>query len=99
MALPYREGTTSGVLKLALAFGKPVIATTVGDFVEQVPQGGGILVQNDTSGTKGFINAIDVIRGHHQSYAGVMKHAQKNADWSAIALKVVQHLERVPLGA
>ncbi|MDP3455947.1 glycosyltransferase family 4 protein [Methyloversatilis sp.] len=34
VALPYREGTTSGVLKVAMAFGKPVIASDVGDISE-----------------------------------------------------------------
>ena len=37
IALPYLEGTTSGVLKLALAFGKPVVATNVGDFQSKYP--------------------------------------------------------------
>lgn len=34
VALPYTEGTTSGVLKLAVAFNKPVLWTDVGDFPE-----------------------------------------------------------------
>ena len=44
VALPYLEGTTSGVLKLAIAFGIPVIATQVGDFSEEIPMGAGRIV-------------------------------------------------------
>ncbi|MFG6447014.1 glycosyltransferase [Roseateles sp. BYS180W] len=44
VALPYLEGTTSGVLKLALAFARPVLATDVGDFKEQIGQKYGLCV-------------------------------------------------------
>lgn len=45
VVLPYLEGTTSGVLKLAASFGKPVIATRVGDIAEMVNDGDGLLVE------------------------------------------------------
>ena len=44
VALPYREGSTSGVLKVAMAFGKPVIATPVGDMAETVEPSFGVLL-------------------------------------------------------
>ena len=34
--LPYKEGSTSGVLKVAMAFGVPAIATKVGELPEAV---------------------------------------------------------------
>lgn len=92
VALPYLEGTTSGVLKLALAFHKPVIATTVGDLPEQVPSGGGILVPADGSIPENFLEAIETIRGDYPSYAAAMEYEQKNADWGDIARKVILHL-------
>lgn len=36
VALPYLEGTTSGVMKLAMAFARPVVCTDVGDFSESL---------------------------------------------------------------
>lgn len=45
VAMPYLEGTTSGVLKLALAFGKPVVATPIGDVPETVGTDTGVLVR------------------------------------------------------
>lgn len=47
VALPYREGTTSGVLKLAMAFGKPVIASDVGDIAETLGSWPGCLISKD----------------------------------------------------
>ena len=44
VALPYREGTTSGVMKLAMAFSKPVIASDVGDLRETLHDWPGRLV-------------------------------------------------------
>ncbi|PPE75636.1 hypothetical protein C3942_01710 [Solimonas fluminis] len=39
VALPYREGSTSGVFKLAVEFGVPVVCTDVGDLGDAVRQG------------------------------------------------------------
>lgn len=39
VALPYRESTTSGVLKIAMAFDLPVIATALGEIPEFVKDG------------------------------------------------------------
>lgn len=44
VALPYTEGTTSGVLKLAMAFGKPVLWTDIGDFPETMKSWSGLLL-------------------------------------------------------
>jgi glycosyltransferase involved in cell wall biosynthesis len=92
VALPYLEGTTSGVLKLALAFGKPVIATTVGDLPEQLPVGAGILVAADGAIPENFLKAIETIRGNYPGYASAMQSGQKNADWGEIARQVILHL-------
>ena len=43
---PYREGSTSGVLKIAMAFGKPVIASDVGDMTETMKDWPGILISS-----------------------------------------------------
>ena len=39
VALPYREGSTSGVFKLAVEFGVPVVCSDVGDLGEAARQG------------------------------------------------------------
>lgn len=44
VVLPYTNATQSGVIPMAFAFGKMVIATNVGSLAEQVPTGTGLLV-------------------------------------------------------
>jgi glycosyltransferase involved in cell wall biosynthesis len=39
VAAPYREGTTSGVYRLGVAFGRPVVATEIGDLRESIARG------------------------------------------------------------
>ena len=49
LIIPYIEATQSGVIPLAYALGKPVIATRVGGIPEQVPADCGIIIPpNDT---------------------------------------------------
>lgn len=47
--LPYINATQSGVIPMAFAFGKMVIATNVGALSEQVPEGTGILTKVDAT--------------------------------------------------
>ncbi|MBN8767503.1 MAG: glycosyltransferase family 4 protein [Thiobacillus sp.] len=47
VALPYTEGSTSGVLKLAMAFSKPVLWTDVGDFPEAMKSWTGVQVDKN----------------------------------------------------
>jgi len=53
VALPYLEGTTSGVLKLSVAFSRAVLATDVGDLREMLAHGGGVLIDSDEAGLAG----------------------------------------------
>lgn len=46
VALPYLEGTTSGVMKLAMAFQRPVVCTDIGDFVESLNHWPGLLISH-----------------------------------------------------
>ena len=94
VALPYLEGTTSGVLKLALAFGKPVVATRVGDFPEQVPTGAGVLIENDDVIVVSLCDAIEQIKSNQFSYTTAMSTSNHDAQWPAIADRVVAYLEK-----
>jgi glycosyltransferase involved in cell wall biosynthesis len=83
--LPYLEGTTSGVLKLALAFGVPVVATRVGDFPEQLPEGAGILVSPDGDLVARLVDAIALVRQSQDVYAQAMARAATTCAWADIA--------------
>jgi len=60
LVLPYRQATQSALPLIAAAFGLPVVATSVGAFVEDVPRVGGILVPpGDASAlAKGMLQAV-----------------------------------------
>ncbi|MBU1363485.1 MAG: glycosyltransferase [Gammaproteobacteria bacterium] len=93
IALPYREGTTSGVLKLALAFGKPVVASRVGDFPEQIPAGAGVLFEADKALARHLEVAIREIAGNFSGYSAAMQAAGGDAQWPDIANRVVNYLK------
>jgi glycosyltransferase involved in cell wall biosynthesis len=93
VALPYLEGTTSGVLKLALAFEKPVIATKVGDFPEQVPAGAGLFIENDSTISSALCTAITTIESNQASFTSAMATAGRNAQWPDIAARLMQYLK------
>ncbi|HRH78557.1 MAG TPA: glycosyltransferase, partial [Cellvibrionaceae bacterium] len=92
IALPYLEGTTSGVLKLALAFGKPVVATNVGDFPEQVPDGAGIFIEPDRLNSD-LPKALMSIRENLTGFVAAMRTGGANAQWHDIATKTYNFLE------
>ncbi|MDP2867928.1 MAG: glycosyltransferase [Methyloversatilis sp.] len=94
VALPYLEGTTSGVLKLALAFGKPVVATRVGDFPEQIPAGAGELIESDASIAGSLVAAIQKIREKYSDYAKAMGTARGAAEWADIAASIYNYLRK-----
>lgn len=93
VALPYLEGTTSGILKLALAFGKPVVATRVGDFPEQVPAGGGLIIDNDGGIPASLCNALETIMSDYQAYSSAMAAAGQHAQWPDIADRLLAYIE------
>lgn len=93
VALPYLEGTTSGVLKLALAFGKPVVATKVGDFPEQVPVGAGLFVENNTEIADFLCQALETIRANYPAFSNAMATAGQDAQWPDIADRMMTYLE------
>ncbi|KAF7598267.1 MAG: hypothetical protein CGU28_13105 [Candidatus Dactylopiibacterium carminicum] len=93
VALPYLEGTTSGVLKLALAFGKPVAASRVGDFPEQIPAGAGELFDADARIAMHFASAVQRIRANYPAYLSAMQAARGQAQWPDIAARLLAYLE------
>lgn len=92
VVLPYREGTTCGVLKLAITFGRPVIATRVGDIPEQLPEAGGMFIDLDHDFPTNLLVAIEKIASTQATYEEGIKSARINASWSRIAKKIYAFL-------
>jgi len=47
VAMPYLEGTTSAILKIAITFNKPVVATAIGDVPETIGPDSGVLISGE----------------------------------------------------
>lgn len=98
VALPYREASQSGVLALAYAFGKPVVATQVGSIPEMVEDGEtGLLVNPDDP--RALAEAIVRLLGDDSLRARMGRRARERAEsdlsWNRLAKKVLKIYESV----
>lgn len=91
VVLPYEEGSTSGVLKLALAFGKPVIATDVGDIGETLRADFGVLLPL-ASTTMDLMAAVHRVRAHLDEYAAACLAARERYGWAHIGAEYARFL-------
>lgn len=86
VALPYREGTTSGVLKIAMAFCKPIIATSVGDIAETMQDWPGVLL-SDSNIKDDLISAVSAIHENSDNVGYKLDLAKEKYGWDAIGSK------------
>lgn len=84
VVVPYREGTTSGVLKLAMAFRKPVIATDIGDLAETVSEGFGILLDR-TNLARDLPYAMETAANNYNALKTGCASVARKYDWGEIA--------------
>lgn len=91
VALPYLEGTTSGVFKLAMAFGKPVICTDVGDFSESVSAWSGLVIQPINLSTH-LAMGIQEIQSNSEDYLQPTRNLSRDMQWDVIAKNYATHL-------
>lgn len=91
VVMPYLEGTTSGVLKLAMAFELPVIATNVGDFSEALQDEIGILIDRDRLNAD-LCDAIKKIKKNPSYYSSKYEAIGNKYDWDVISKKYYDYL-------
>jgi D-inositol-3-phosphate glycosyltransferase len=96
--LPYKAGYTSGILKVAYAFRKPVIATNVGELSELVKKDkSGILMndpidQNDVEAIIHMLNSPELLEQYREN---ISKVVEKKYSWQTIAKKTHEVYEAV----
>ncbi|MBS1811846.1 MAG: glycosyltransferase family 4 protein [Acidobacteria bacterium] len=89
---PYIEASQSGVLALANAFGKPVVATTVGGIPEMIEHGKtGLLVPpRDAQGLADAIVTLLQDRAlRHEMRRHALEQAQAELSWQSIARRTI----------
>ncbi|MBY6361523.1 glycosyltransferase family 4 protein [Rhodococcoides corynebacterioides] len=86
--LPYLEGSTSGVFKLALAFGKPVVASRVGDLASEVDDSLGVLLPERWT-VADLAGAILEVSQDRQGFAERIASVQRRYDWQTVADRVL----------
>ncbi|GIM64223.1 hypothetical protein Pve01_82660 [Planomonospora venezuelensis] len=93
VVLPYREGSTSGVLKLAFAFGVPVLATDVGDIREQLTEGLGQVINGEAT-PDAIVAGVAELAGRAR-----LQNVDVSLEWSDIAPRVMSFLRRPDSGS
>jgi glycosyltransferase involved in cell wall biosynthesis len=89
VVLPYRSGTQSGVVPLAFAHGRPVVASAVGGLAEAVQDGeNGLLVPPDDAAA--LARALEEVRRGRGFSPDAIAAAHDRAAWPAF----VRALER-----
>ncbi|MEY4750075.1 MAG: hypothetical protein RIQ60_2289 [Pseudomonadota bacterium] len=86
VALPYREGTTSGVAKVAMAFSKPIVASDVGDLPELMREWPGVLISH-TDIVNGLSAAIERVIAARGEFRNCSEKSRTKYKWDNIGLK------------
>lgn len=98
VALPYREIYQSGVVLLAAAYEKPIVATTEGEFLNVIKNGKtGLLVESGNSDS--FAEAIIEYLNDREKAEEMGKACKKDLDerlnWNTIAKQIVDEYKTV----
>ncbi len=93
VVLPYTEASQSAVIPLAYAFGKPVVATTVGGIPEVVTHGqDGLLVppRDSNALAQAVISLLQDPSTRHTMGQSALKKTKNQLSWTTIAEQTVQ---------
>ena len=86
---PYREATSSAAVMLALSFGRPVVAPSLGYFKDVIAVGTGILYDPTRPGA--LASAMAEAGRRSWSESQILGHA-KRFDWEVLAPRLVREL-------
>jgi glycosyltransferase involved in cell wall biosynthesis len=87
VALPYREGSTSGVFKLAVEFGVPVVCTDVGDLGEAARQGAAFGIPAGPDIAANLSRAVRKMMNEphlREGYAARMAEERARTNWTVV---------------
>ncbi len=93
VVLPYIEASQSGVIPLAYAFGRPVVATTVGGIPEVVAHGrDGLLVppRDSDALAQAVVTLLRDRKTRHRMGEQALEKTRNELSWTAIAHQVIK---------
>lgn len=94
VALPYIEGTTSGVVKLAIAFGKPILCTDIGDFPETLNAWSGLSIKKDDI-VSDMVEQLNKAYEARDALADKTRFLAADMRWDRIATRYLEFLDSV----
>ncbi len=95
VVLPYLEGSTSGVIKIAMAFDKPVIASRVGELPEMVEHCHAGLLVDFPLNAHDAARMVDFLARHTSNPPCNSDATGQKYQWSAIAARTAQLYTRL----
>jgi len=96
IVLPYLEGTTSGVLKLAIAFTRPVLATDIGDFKEQIGEKYGVCVSLSEDIVESLEVGLSKLINEYNIWENRCRSESAELEWSSITKKILNFIDSRP---
>jgi glycosyltransferase involved in cell wall biosynthesis len=94
---PYREGTTSGVYRLGVAFGKPVVATEIGDLRDAIARGTAFSIGRDAEVVdrfEAFVRAhLDDLDSFAAEALARMRMEAVSNSWAGAAQKYLDFID------
>jgi glycosyltransferase involved in cell wall biosynthesis len=99
VVMPYHEGSTSGVMKLAIAFRRPVLSTDIGDAKETInnPALGSPIgkLLRETHSPAAIAEGILEMQSDQTNYAEGLEQMNEMYSWKAIGRQYSDFLKRV----
>lgn len=98
VALPYREGSTSGVFKLAVEFGVPVVCTKVGDLGEAADRGIAMGIPAGSDIASNLAKALRHIMDDpqlRQQYASRMEQERARTSWAVVGEQYANFIDSI----
>ena len=87
---PYRTATQSGLIPIALAAGRPVVASDVGGLADQLPAGAGLLAQPGDADS--FADAVERLLGRYQEARAAAQNSAPT--WDSVVGAIVGRVGR-----
>ena len=100
--IPYLKGAQSGIMAHCLAFGKPIVASSLKAFVDTIEKSkAGIIAEKDEEFTEAIVRILNDARLARELSENALRFVKDHLSWKRIAertLEIYRKLAVVPYG-